>query len=249
MSDPTHWMRTQPRNNKFDNHYLYYLYCKWYSEWWEENHMLYDDARKYLFEHISQIVYASKRKDINIPYHLHDDCNTEMYMIIDHLYRQIFNDTKEYDIVSQDGIQSRWTRFEKYYQPKQVYGMIKFAIKNRILTYLAKHRDNVFEDCFESLDYDICLPYEWEVEEINNQIACEKIIQTMLTNLRWVSYIEKWSFILVKLQYKTYEEVSNIMAKHWVDYSKYKIKKCVDKVLQKIKDDITPEDLLAYDLF
>lgn len=242
LEDPEHWVRKKPRSNKFDNNYLYYLYCKWYCEWWEDNHELYNEARLYLFDNISQIVYTAKRKDIVIPPHLHDDCNTEMFMIIDDLYRKNFHDEKIYTIKDLDWTERQWTRFEKYYKPEQVYWMLKMVVRNRIYTYLSNIKAMQDEDSLQSVLHDVDAPFDWDIASTMNTIACEQLVHIVLSELRWVSVGEKWSFIGVSLQGKSYEEVSRALISQWIDYSPYKVKMCVNKVLQNIKENVDISD-------
>jgi hypothetical protein len=60
-----------------------------------------------------------------------------MYMIVDGCYVKIFEDEKIYDIISVDWVVTKWTRFEKYYQPHQVYWYLRLVVNKRILTYFA----------------------------------------------------------------------------------------------------------------
>lgn len=242
--DKNHNAREYPEWWMFDNNYLYYMYCDASSKWWSIDLSLYSKAREYLYENISQIVHSSKRKDIVIPPYLYDDCNTEMFMIIDELYRDIFDDHWLYNIISIEWKESKWIRFEKYYMPQQVYWYIKLVVKNRIYTYLDNVRkENERESSYIITDYSSDVNMQTSIEPVKKKIACEQLVHIILSKLLWVSSIEKETFVNCKLKWIWFEEVSRSLRARWIDYSAYKVKKIVKKVLSEIKQQISDQDI------
>lgn len=228
-------MRKKPRDEQFDNNYLYYLYCKWYID---EN---YDNAREYLYENIWQIVTNAKPKNIMVPHDLHYDLNMSMFMIVDDLYTQLFEDDSEHKIVDQRWNESIWTRFKKYYYPNQVYWLITLVVNKRIYTFFDELRkENNFANF---LSYEDCLLEWWlwdTMDEMNTKIAYNHLIEAILRNEVSVSPVEYLCFILVYLKWESYEEVSRVVSsKWWIDQSAYKVKKNCKKVLRNIKENLS----------
>lgn len=237
--DKTHEHRTSPKWKKFDNNYLYYLYCRW-SVTWD-----YDDARVYLWDNISQIVDTAKSKWLYIKREEYYDITTQMYMIVDDLYRRIFEDEKPVTIRSLDWVESRWTRFEKYYQPKQVYWYLKLVVNKRICSFFSdKYKEKSMERN-ERIDESESNEPAWQdwMKEINKKVSREWLISKVLSKLINTNTVEEFVFISVHLHWNTYEEISRILKSKWIDYSVYKVKKAAAKVLDEIRESMWEEDI------
>lgn len=222
-SDTKHGARESPKGKVFDNNYLYYLYLKGYDEWWR-----YDDAREYLFKHIGQIV--DNAKPMSIPVHMFLDIRNEMYMLVDELYRSIFEDEKIYKIVSKDWLTvTEWSKFEKYYQPNQVYWYIKVTLRWRILDYIKRENNNELI-CIDN-DREWLEDFNWE-----NHINNEMLINVILSNMLSLWDLEKAIFIYVYIKQKSLKETRDILNWQWIDISIYRIRKIVNNVMVSIKD-------------
>lgn len=231
LQDQKHKATDTPKWNGFDNNYLYYLYCKWYVEW------DYDDARLYLHKHIWQFVAIAMPPSIVVPYELHDDVEIEMYMIVDELYRWIFEDTKELNIVDKEGNKSKWIRFEKYYHTHQVYWYIKFVVGKRILWYFQKIK-KFNENNIVWYDENVIRSSDNLLDEKSWKIWWEILVNIVLSSIIWISEVDKFIFICIYIQWLKIKEVSRLLSEMWHNYSDYKINKISKTLINRIKERI-----------
>jgi len=209
----------------------------------------YDKARLYLYKHIWQIVTVACPRWINIPYYLHDDVNTEMFMLVDDLFRNIFEDTKQLDIITVDGEHERWTRFEKYYYPHQAYWYIRFVVNKRIISYFTNRRDDINNSMISIGDI---LESEYLTEnmaDLNKQISCEMLLWLVTNTYMNLDVIDRFVFASVFLKNKTYKQVSALLREEWLDYSAYRVGKIAKWLLATMKEvaeksDIELDDVL-----
>lgn len=236
INDTNHNMAKEPKGERFDNNYLYRLYLDWYV------HQNYDRARIYFYEHKEQIIEEAKPYSITIPSNMYEEIKSHLFIIADRLYRRVFEDEAQVKIKSKDWEEEwKWNRFEKYYQPNQVYWYIKLTLSMRIRDYFAERKerdDNMyFPDESDYInDLEVCT-----TEHINNKISSEMLLSEILPEtLQELGNNEKLIFIYTIVQWNSIESTSEILEDMGIyksSYSVWKIKKKIIDIIKNIVDE------------
>lgn len=160
-----------------------------------------------------------------IPDHLHDEANTQMLMIVDEKYRQIFEDT-----TIKRKVTPKWemvgTKFQRYYQPRQVYGHLKNTIRRRVIDFMNSNRvlkDEALQ--FISVDeyHDVIwMEYSWDPIQ---QITDRYVIDEILEGLYNIDPLHKEIFIKAELEEQSYTDIAL-----WLGLNFQKVAKIVKRV-------------------
>lgn len=173
---------------------------------------------------------------MTIPTHLFYDINSSMYLIVDDLYRSIFEDEWEYKITDKLWNVTYWTKFEKYYTPNQVYWYIKVTIRWRMIDFIKWESDREIETINSDREW-ISDQEVWD--ETNNEMLVNLVLSKMLK----LQDLDKAIFIYVYIKQLSLRETKSILKEQWINVSMYRIRRTISEVMESIKESMNWVDL------
>lgn len=159
------------------------------------------------------------------------DIESDMFMLVDKIYRELFESDEIVTISSKTWEKTQWTRFEKYYKPWQVYWLIRTTVRWRIIDIVTK-RSKEYENYIigeqERIDHNVDF----------NKFNMEMLSTMILTEMINMTDLDKSIFVYIFIQKKTLKETKKVLLEQWFNVSLYRIRKSSNEILVKLKEKV-----------